>query len=131
MIDPFDNKDYKNKEVFKSIKPADINQGSYKFMMKGGSLISNAALWNGDIIEVCPCKEISGDSPDHDSLCFVVPGEDGKDVKIIPLGYALYYHKKSPKQPYNCDYVYDKDLKSLTIRAVAPIKPGDKLILNY
>jgi hypothetical protein len=97
----------------------------------GRSVYANYNFTTGDIIEICPTREVSKDalySKDIREMVFEVkPNEE----YVIPMGYCQFYeitdafHRES-----NCDYEWNEKKRSIIIRATDYIDKGTLLVIN-
>lgn len=111
------------------MRPTNVNQ--CKIYFDGLSVRSNAKFYPGDIVEICPTREIrktSLYSRDVRDLVFEVE----KDTKyVIPMGYCQYYDIIDKLHPEaNCDYEWDPVRKVIVIRAIMKIGKDDILVLK-
>ena len=109
--------------------PTDIN--CCKVYTDGKSVYANANFYTGDIIEICPTKEIDKTSlfsrDIRDIIFEVIP----KVKYVIPFGYCQFYDIITKYNPVpNCDYLYDEISNVIVIKAITNIKKNEKLILN-
>lgn len=97
----------------------------------GKSVYANHAFTPGDIIEICPTREIMKDalySKDVREMVFEVkPNEQ----YVIPMGYCQFYEISDAfhNEP-NCDYEWDAKKRAIIIRATDYIDKGALLIIN-
>lgn len=129
------NHDYKRDK--KSVKKIDMipsDANICKVYSDGKSVYAQRKFYKGDIIEICPCREISKQSlytSDIRKLVFeVVPNEQ----YVIPMGYCQYYdisqNSSSLVLGGNCEYIWDPNRLVIVIKATKNIAKNEKLILN-
>jgi hypothetical protein len=110
--------------------PTNTNQCNILF--DGQHVYSNAVFYPGDIVEICPTKQIDKQSlysRDMRNIVFeVVPNE----VYVIPFGYCQYYDivSNNKNNIANCDYIWDSLTKCIIIKAIDKISANKRLILN-
>ena len=112
--------------------PSDAN--ICKVYSDGKSVYTQRKFYKGDIIEICPCREISKQSlytSDIRKLVFeVVPNEQ----YVIPMGYCQYYdisqNSSSLVLGGNCEYIWDPNRLVIVIKATKNIAKNEKLVLN-
>ena len=97
----------------------------------GKSVYANHSFTPGDIIEICPTREIMKDalySKDVREMVFeVIPNEQ----YVIPMGYCQFYEISDGYQRKpNCDYEWDPKRGAIVIRSMGYIKPGELLVIN-
>lgn len=125
--------DIYKKIPFDDIRFEDGYHNVCRVVLKNGKVYpqENMSFNNGDIIEICPCKEISGQSlysREIRDLVFKI--EDEAEPKyMMPLGYCQYYIIEDEYNKGNCDYMYDPNMKCIVIKATRPISPKDALVL--
>lgn len=100
-------------------------------LFREGSVWSKVKFYPGDIIERCPCREVSKSSlysrDVRDMVFEVVPDEE----YVIPMGYCQFYDIKTKRTPvHNCDYEWNPVDKTIVIRAIKRIDKYEKLVLN-
>lgn len=109
--------------------PTNVNQ--CRVCSDGKSVYSNSKFYPGDIIEICPTRQVDKSSlysRDMRDIVFeIIPNE----YFVIPFGYCQYYDILSKKNPKaNCDYMWNEEDKTIEIRALQKIPRNTKLILN-
>lgn len=127
----FYGEDPRDKSKIKQISMIPTNVNKCKVSSDGKSVYSNSNFYVGDIIEVCPTKQIDKTSlysKDMRDIVFeVIPNE----MFVIPFGYCQYYDIISLKNPEpNCDFMWDNESKTIIIKALTKIPRNTKLILN-
>ncbi len=104
----------------------------YKCMVAcdGKSVYANHKFYAGEIVEVCPVREISKQSLYSRSVRDMA-FEVAKDEYVIPLGYCQFYDILDGfNQEANCSWEWNSKKKTIIIRAIKKIERGEKLVLN-
>lgn len=129
------NHDYKrDKKNVKKIDMIPSDANICKIYSNGKSVFTQRKFYKGDIIEICPCREIAKQSlytSDIRKLVFeVVPNEQ----YVIPMGYCQYYdisqNSSSTALSGNCEYIWDPNRLVIVIKATKNIAKNEKLVLN-
>lgn len=109
--------------------PTDARQCQVK--CDGERVFANARFYPEDIIEICPCREISKQSLYTRDVRDMVFEIQKNQRYVIPMGYCQYYSilDSFHREP-NCDWEWDAHRNAIIIRAVKPIKRDDELVLN-
>lgn len=121
----------RDKSNIKKVNMVSTTANQCKVFCDGNSVYSNSLFYPGDIVEICPTKQIDKSSlysRDMRDIVFeVIPNE----MFVIPFGYSQYYDIISRKTPEpNCDYLWDPETKVIVIKALQKIPRKTKLILN-
>lgn len=125
FFNPFDDGEYPTEDIYSSgrytedddndpnirIKRVRMwnNDAKNKVMLVNGKMIAGRRFEQGDIIERCPCRIISGrDLYSKDIRDMAFPIDSSKRIFAIPFGYGLYYRnsKEFGVEPNAC-YRYD------------------------
>lgn len=118
-----------DRSVIKNINLAPTDANQCKICSNGHDVFATHSFRSGQIIEVCPCREIDKSSLySHDvrKMAFeVVPNS----VFVIPFGYCQYYAIATKNEEPNCSYEWDSKRKVIVIRATKRISKHEKLIL--
>lgn len=121
----------RDKSSVKGIAMIPTNAKQCRVFCDGHSVWSNANFFAGDIIEVCPCRDIDKTSlytrEVRDMVFEVSPNEE----YVIPMGYCQFYDiiSKKHKTP-NCDYEWNPIDRTIVIRALKDIKKNEILVIN-
>lgn len=99
---------------------------------RGRGVFTAQEVGEGDIIEFCPVLLVPEEQVGtihsttlHDYY-FLWP--DGKGSAAILLGYgSLYNHSSTP----NAKVFFDIEARSVEIRCIRNISPGDEILINY
>lgn len=95
------------------------------------SVWSKTKFWPGDIIEKCPCREISKSALYAREVRDMVFEVEPDEMYVIPMGYCQFYDIISRKNPKaNCDYEWNPKDGTIVIRAICKIGKYEKLVLN-
>lgn len=127
--DPFDSKkQMRDKDDIRGIDMHPATESQCKIKMKGKNVVANDDFYQGDIIEIAPCKIMEDNYTISfiKDLVFELP--DGKFA--LPFGYVQFYDLAKDEKKANCDYLYDPNMETIIIKATKPIKTGEKLALN-
>lgn len=121
----------RDKNHIKHVNMIPSNVNCCKVYTDGKSVYANAKFYPGDIIEICPTRQIDPTSlysrDVRDIIFEVIPNTK----YVIPFGYCQYYDIISRKNPdANCDYLWDANANVIVIKAIDKILKNDKLILN-
>jgi hypothetical protein len=126
----FPDSPLRHKEVIKSIDLKSSKDNQCRVYFYRGSVYSQQRFLPGDIIEICPCREISKNSlysREVRDLAFEVD----EDYYVIPFGYCEHYDVvDSYNSEPNCDYEWNPDDKTIIIRAICRIPKDTLLVLN-
>ena len=127
----FYDQELKDKNNIRHIDMISRDQNKCKIYSDGNSVYSNAVFYPGDIIEVCPTRDINKTSlfsrDVRDIVFEVIPNEH----YVIPFGYCQYYDILQNNIDYpNCDYLWDPVAKTIIIKALRKIFRDEKLVLN-
>lgn len=125
--------EYRSKGNRKSIKKINMipkNANVCKIYSDGQHVYAATHFYPGDIVEVCPVKNVSKSALyDHDVRKLVF--EVNKDhTYVIPFGYCQYYDLSDEYTCANVDYMWDPNMNTIIIKALNHIEIGDKLILQ-
>lgn len=125
------NKELKSSKNIKNIDMVPTNANQCNVMFDGKSVYSNCKFYPGDIIEICPCRDVSKSSLySRDIRDMVFEVEPDVDF-VIPMGYCQFYDIISRKNKHaNCDYEWDPNKRTIIIRAINKIDKYEKLVLN-
>lgn len=109
--------------------PTDANQ--CRVYSDGSSVYSNARFYPGDVVEVCPVREVSKQSlysrDVRDMVFEVVPNER----YVVPMGYCQCYDLRSAAHPEaNCSWEWDPDRSAVVVRAACSIPRNTVLVLD-
>ena len=127
----FPDLEWRDKEDVRSIKLVPTDAKQCRVRCDGETVYADARFYPGDIVEICPCREISKQSlytRDVRDMVFEIQ----KDERyVIPMGYCQYYAilDSFHREP-NCDWKWDAQKKAIVIRAVKKIQKGEELVLN-
>lgn len=127
----FNDEEYQDKKVIKDIKviPADANICNVYY--DGYYVYAKQKFYPGDIIEICPTKEISKSSLYSRDIRDIVFEIEAGERYVIPFGYCQFYQVDAENgKTANCDYIWDPNIKSIIIKALQKIDMGEKLVLN-
>jgi len=118
------------KDKIVKINMIPTNANVCKIVSDGKSVYSAVKFYPGDIIEVCPARNINKDalySKDMREIVFeVVPHEKW----VLPFGYCQYYDTAGYGNDANCEYTWDADNHVIVIRATEQIPKHSKLVLK-
>ena len=121
----------RDKKVIRSAQMVPTNANQCRVFCDGSSVYSNAKFHCGDIVEICPVRDIEKNSlytREVRDMAFEVE----PDTKyVVPLGYCQYYNIVDKQHPVaNCEYEWDADKKVIVIRANCTIPKMSILILD-
>lgn len=124
------HKDRYNKSKIGKINMIPTNANQCRVQCDGEYVYSNAKFYPGDIIEICPTKNIDKSSlyskDMRDSVFEVIPNKQW----VLPFGYCRYYLHDVPEEETNCTYIWDPIKKVIVIKATRKIEKNEKLLLN-
>lgn len=113
-----------------------IRQPAYLYLasspIHGLGVFNKKAIKKGDFIEIAPL--LIGSAQDYEMLSqtalrdyyFILA--DKLNPMALGLGLASWYNHASPA---NANYTIDKKKMIIKIKAVAPIKAGEEITINY
>lgn len=101
-----------------------------RVMLSNGKVYSQTKFYAGDIIEVCPCREIDKSSLYSKDMRDIVLEVEKNSTFVIPFGYCQYYDVSGYGKEPNCEYHWDKDKKAIVITAKMRIPRHCPLVLD-
>lgn len=127
----FPDQDMRERATILGAQMVPTNARQCRVHFDGKSVYSDTKFYPGDIVEICPCRNVSKTSlysnEVRDLVFEVVPGQK----YVIPLGYCQdydiidHYHEYS-----NCKWEWDGDMSAIIIRATTKIPKNTVLVLN-
>lgn len=120
--DPYSVKKQKDKKSIKHVDmvPSDINK--CKICCDGKYVYANTTFYPGDIVEICPTKQIDNSSLYSNDVRKIVFEVVPNSVYVIPFGYCQFYSIVSSNNPdANCDYKWDAERNIIIIEAITKI----------
>ena len=107
--------------------PTDAKQ--CQIYLRNNVVYAGKTFYPGDIIEICPTKQIDRISMFSNDVRSIVFEIKKNDEYIIPFGYCQFYELGN-EDNNNCDYLYDENTKCIVIRATQKIQKNEKLYLK-
>lgn len=124
------HKERYNKSKISKINMIPTNANQCRVQCDGEYVYANATFYPGDIIEICPTKNIDKSalySRDmRDSVFEVIPNEKW----VLPFGYCRYYLHDVALEEENCTYIWDPVKSVIVIKAINKIPKYSKLFLK-
>lgn len=124
------HKDRFNKSKINKISAVSTDANQCRVQCDGNYVYANATFYPGDIIEICPTKNIDKSSlysRDIRDLVFeVIPNKQW----VLPFGYCRYYLHNVPIEEENCTYIWDPIKNVIVIKALNKIPKFSKLFLK-
>ena len=118
------------KEAVKKINIIPNNANICKVYSDGQYVYANSKFYPGDIIEICPTREVMKSALYDNDVRQIVFEVIKNEQFVIPFGYCQYYELGNENVLPNCDYLWDPNTKVIVIKASANLNKGDKLILK-
>jgi hypothetical protein len=106
------------------------NANQCKILSDGRSIYTGVAMFPGDIIEICPTKQIDKSALYSKDMRDIVFEVERNEKYVIPFGYCQYYDIADEKHPANCDYIWDPNTNTIVIKALLRLPKDTKLYLN-
>lgn len=118
------------KESIKKVNMIPKTANVCKIYSDGQFVYANSVFYPGDIIEICPVREISKASLYSSDVRHIVFEVVRNEEYVIPFGYCQYYALAEEPMQANCEYIWDPNTKVIVIKALNKISKTDKLILK-
>lgn len=127
----FPDLEQRDKSNILGVNLVPTNARQCRVRCNGESVFADTRFYPGDIVEICPCREISKQSLYTRDVRDMVFEVERDSRYVIPMGYCQYYAILDGfhKQP-NCNWKWDAEKKAIVIRAIDKIQKGDELILD-
>lgn len=124
------HKDRYNKTKIGKINVVPTNANQCRVSCDGNYVYANATFYPGDIIEICPTKNVDKSSlysrDMRDSVFEVVPNKQW----VLPFGYCKFYLHDVAMEEQNCTYIWDPVKRVIVIKAINKIPKYSKLFLK-
>ena len=120
----------KDKAKIKRINMIPRNVNQCKILSDGRSIYTGVAMFPGDIIEICPTKQIDKSALYSKDMRDIVFEVERNERYVIPFGYCQYYDIADETHPANCDYIWDPNTNTIVIKAIIRMPKDTKLYLN-
>ena len=120
----------KDKTKIKQVNMIPRNANQCKILSDGRSIYTGVAMFPGDIIEICPTKQIDKSALYSKDMRDIVFEVERNEKYVIPFGYCQYYDIADEKHPANCDYIWDPNTNTIIIKALLRLPKDTKLYLN-
>ena len=125
------HKDRYNKSKINKINMIPTNANQCRVSCDGNYVYANTTFYPGDIIEICPTKNIDKSSlysrDMRDSVFEVIPNKKW----VLPFGYCRYYLHDVALEEQNCTYIWDPIKNVIVIKAINKIPKYSKLFLKF
>ena len=118
-----------NKENITKISAIPSDAKQCQIYLRNNVVYAGKTFYPGDIIEICPTKQINRISMFSNDVRSIVFEIKKNDEYIIPFGYCQFYELGN-EDNNNCDYLYDANTKCIVIRATQKIMKNEKLYLK-
>ena len=120
----------RNRQDITGVEMVSTDKYKCMVMFDGKHVYANHKFRKGDIIEMCPAKDISKTALYSNSvrdMAFAI----NNDEYVIPLGYCQYYDiLDGMNGESNCDWEWNPKKRVVVIRATRYIEKGEILVLN-
>lgn len=120
----------RDKTKIKQVNMVPRNANQCKILSDGRSIYTGVAMFPGDIIEICPTKQIDKSALYSKDMRDIVFEVERNEKYVIPFGYCQYYDIADEKHPANCDYIWDPNTNTIVIKALLRLPKDTKLYLN-
>lgn len=120
-----------DKAEVRGINMVPTNARQCRVRCDGEKVYADTKFYPGDIVEICPCREISKQSLYTRDVRDIVFEVVKNRQYVIPMGYCQYYSilDSFHREP-NCNWEWDAHRNAIVIRAIIRIQKDDELVLD-